>query len=189
MRAFLLAFAAVLLSGCAILAGADSDWLKKYEPPGNSVVKIHPFGMPVYNNSGKEMSETEWRNVFTQVNEAYDNLRKCLDFDNAFEQTLKHRIKKLVILPPEIIIIPKITDNAVAVIRPEFYPNASGPVLFEAFFKIFVRNDYAAEATIRHELAHAYIFLKNYEEGKELNHPHKNPIFCSCVDRAYCDPP
>lgn len=190
MRILSLAFAAIFTSGCAVFAQTNNaDWLKKYEPTASDVFRNHSFGIKVYNHSGKEMSKAEWQSAFIAIDEAYRNLQECIGFDDAFSQKLKNRFSYIVIVPPEIIIIPNVSDKATAFINKQFRWEISAALSFRLYFEIFVRRDDVSEATFRHEFAHAYIFWKKHEKGGGPNHPHINPIFCSCVNRAFCGLP
>ena len=180
-----LALVAILFYGCAVSGRGGSAWFQKYEPIAGDEFRVHSSEITIYNHTGKNISESEWQAALINIGEAYNNLKNCLGFDDSFGQKLKSKINYIIIVPPEKISIPKTEDDVVAFIHVELRK----AFIFqrgELQFKIFIRSDEVSEPTIRHELTHAYIALKNNLEGKESDHPHSNPIFCNCVSDFYC---
>ena len=140
-----------MLPGCAII---------KNLPDNNTEFRIHPLGMPVYNQTGSPFSESQWNFNFFIIEGAYEEFKACAGIIN--KDTEERLLKTpIIIIPAEKIDLPG--EEAIA---------------FIDLYNMFIRKDFFDAPTLRHEWTHVYLYLSGKYILGDLYH--KDPFFKKC---------
>lgn len=147
----LLMVSTILFPGCFYL---------KHQFYQGDPFRVHPLGMTVYNRSGLDLNEDEWRAIFGDVEFSY---RTLVDYAEISDEEVKAKLRgtPIIILPAEPLIF--LGKNFAA---------------FTNFDAIFLRYDKFNPPNIRHELIHVHPYWHKKKILGDI--PHKNGLFKKC---------
>lgn len=167
-------FLAVIMAGCTSAVDSfyppQDQWLSAhpYLPDSRTERREHPLGMMVYNKTGEVISEKQWADWFSIIDQAFRSFKKCIVLpDGLLDREL--RSSDIVVFSQR---LPRPNSQFVAFTLAHF--RLFGFLPYESW-DIFVHKDYFTLGNLRHEWIHVYSRLINEER---LGHSHH--LFAEC---------